>query len=179
MRLVEEKKMILAEAVILLTVGLIGVFVHVASLKTDEYNSSLLRIDAELSQLQSKRISQKLSSIRYTIAALARADITVDSEQVDSVLLADTTLWRLSRDYSSGEISSQTYFNDMAQIHYHYSLGFYREYQSLEQRRDQLRENVPFWSPLRYILLATQVIAIPIAFFLYSRIFTSISSRSK
>ena len=81
MRLIEERNLVLAEIILLIFVILTGVGIQLCSIQIDGHNSELLTKISTINIVENVRISQKLSSVRYLLAALADANVEVGYEE--------------------------------------------------------------------------------------------------
>lgn len=179
MRLVEEKRLIRVELIILAFVVLSGVAIQYCSLEAEAHNAELLHKIADIDLTENVRISQKVSSLRYLLAAYAGADVAVDSAEVDSTQLLDPEFKRIVGDYKSGRITKQDYFNKLSVRHNRKSLELHEVYLSLLKEKNNLIRDEPVCSSLRYILSAVQFVAILFAIYIYYLIYRSIDKRTK
>lgn len=178
MRLIEEKKLVKGELLILVFVVLTGVGIQFCSLEIATHKSKLLSKISELSLTESVRISHKVSSFRYQLSAFTDANLGVDSAQVESLRLLDPQLAEILNEYTAGRISKNEYFNRLSIRHYSKSHELQEISFKLLKEKNHLLQNPPVWSSLQYILSTVQFVAILGAIFVYFLIYRSISNRA-
>ena len=179
MRLVEEKKLVRVEILILIFVVLTGIAVQFCAIKADAHNAALLNKMSEQNLTENVRISQKVSSLRYLLAAYADANVEVGIDEVNSIPHLDTALKKIVEDFDSGEISKLEYFNRLSLRHNRISISLHADYLRLQKEKEKLLQNTPVWSRIQYFIFVVQFVAISIAIFVYFLIYKSISCRAK
>ena len=179
MRLKEERTLILVEIILLIFVVLTGVGVQICSIKIDGYNSELLVKQTNISIVESVRISQKLSSLRYLFAVFADANVDVGYEAASGDASLHPDYKKIVEQYKSGKITKIEYFNQLSVRHNRDSLALRSDYLRLMAERDQLIKNKPIWVYVRSVLFILQFIAIIIAIVMYYWMHQSIQKRIK
>jgi hypothetical protein len=179
MKLREEKKLIIIEVVLLMFVALTGIGIQLCSNQIDNYNSKLLQQDSLLNLTENVRISQKISSLKYLFCVFTDANVDVDFEEAYSNPDLDAEYIQIVKDYESGKISKNDYFNKLSVKHNRENYALFKKYLSLLKGRELLTQNKPIWLKVRDVLFVFQFGAVTASILIYYFVYKSIDKRPK
>ena len=178
MRLVEERTSIVVQLVMLLLILLVGIGIQYCDSRIADHNTWILLKALHVNRIESERISQRLSSVRYFMAAQANAVVELDESRSSggadlSEFMPIVEAWK------SREIDNREYAIRMSVAHNRRSQQIRRKYENELTNLGQLITNGTNWTFVKRILVVIQILAVVIAAVLYIGLLNSIQSRTR
>ena len=178
MRLIEERISIAVQLISLLFIVLTGIAIQYCDSKIADHNNGILTTALHVNRIESERISQKLSSVRYLVAAQANATVTLDDSR-SSLGINSSEFVPILDDYKNGRIDDKEYANRMSVAHNRRSNEIARKYENELATLRQRIANGTKWTFAKQILVVIQIVAVVVAAVMYSQMLTAIRERTR
>ena len=179
MKLIEERKLIIIEIILLTFVTFLSVGLQICDNNINNYQNNLHSKQIELNTIEAVRISQKISSLKYFTAAFFNANLDyIDYNDVSSNDTLRLEFKKIVQQYKNGEIDKNEYFNKLSVEHNRNAIRIGKAYSDASKEIQQLYNSPPKSLNIRSILFIIQFIAIIISIIIYLLIYKSIYTRS-
>ncbi len=178
MRLVEERTSIVVQLIMLLFIVLSGIAIQYCYSRIADHNNWILTKALHVNRIESERISQKLSSVRYLVAAYANATVNLD-ESRSSHGIDSSEFMPILEDFKSGRIDDKEYANRMSVAHNRRGNQIARKYENELTKLGQRIDKGTKWTFVKQALVVIQILAIFVAAVMYSQMLSSIRERTR
>ena len=176
MRLIEEKRSVGTNLIMLLLIVLTGIGIQFCESRIADYDADILKKMLHVNRIESERINQNLSSARYLVAAHANAAVDLDTTIVTGGSNR-AELLAIIQERKEGKLNDRDYCNKMATAHSGQAEQIAKKYQGkLAELREKLNKGTS-WELVKRLLVILQVLAVVVAAISYTLLLKSIGSR--